>query len=83
MSEWIEHDGKGMPVDGETLVYAKFADGYSDNPRLRNPIPASYWHEPLWEQKGLYADSSNWVWPENGPRDSHIVAYMIFDGEEE
>lgn len=24
---WIEHDGKGMPVDGETVVDVRFRDG--------------------------------------------------------
>lgn len=24
---WIEHDGKGMPVDGETRVWVRFRDG--------------------------------------------------------
>lgn len=25
---WIEHEGKGMPVDGETVVEVRFRDGY-------------------------------------------------------
>ncbi|NNH59480.1 hypothetical protein HLI01_22355 [Rhizobium laguerreae] len=27
MSEWIEHDGKGMPVPAETLVLVRFWGG--------------------------------------------------------
>lgn len=26
MSEWIKHDGKGMPVDGDTRVDVRWAD---------------------------------------------------------
>lgn len=26
-SEWIEHDGKGMPVDGDTIVCIRMRDG--------------------------------------------------------
>lgn len=32
MSEWIKHDGKGMPVDGDTLVDVLHADS---TPTLR------------------------------------------------
>lgn len=27
MSEWIKHDGNGMPVSGEERVFVKFKDG--------------------------------------------------------
>lgn len=36
---WIKHDGKGMPVDGETLVHVRFFDG-SEN---YSPCPAIEW----------------------------------------
>lgn len=29
---WIEHDGKGMPVDGETRVWVRFRSGIEDGP---------------------------------------------------
>ena len=39
---WIAHDGKGMPVDGNTLVWVKFDDGGDDT---HNPSPktAEWW----------------------------------------
>ncbi|MDO6966966.1 hypothetical protein [Rhizobium alvei] len=29
---WIKHDGKGMPVDGDTLVEVKYENGNVDKP---------------------------------------------------
>ncbi len=45
--EWIEHDGKGMPVDGDVLVHVKFAVGGSDEDC--EPQTAMWWnHEENW-----------------------------------
>lgn len=51
--EWIEHDGKGMPVDGHTMVHIKLGSGLCDE-NLK-PERASWWH---------YGDGpgeSNWI----------------------
>lgn len=65
-AEWIEHDGKGMPVDGATTVFVKLRTGWIDWRHTR----ADYWHDedPL---------SSNWVHQNRTPAD--IVAYLISD----
>lgn len=65
MSEWIEHDGKGMPVDGDTLVYVKFSDG-DDDSKCKRPMTASYWRH-------------NWNRPEAPFHGSDIVAYRIHE----
>lgn len=68
MSDWIEHDGKAMPVDDETLVYVRFPDGYEDTVSYEGeplqPSPANYW-------------SDSWVWSRPGPLNVEIVAYRI------
>ena len=69
-SEWIEHDGKGMPVDGDVLVAVRFKDGepgFDDS-----PIPASYWHN-------YEALASNWIAVPDDPYDDGftISAYRI------
>jgi len=72
MSEWIEHDGKGMPVDGDTLVYVRFADGWEDERDAfgndLSPDKAKVWGS---------GPSSNWVWGEQRPIHLEIVAYRI------
>lgn len=70
MADWIEHDGNSMPVDGETLVYVKFADGMSDT-HCRSPLPAQYWD-------GESPAQSNWF--KNGMC-ADIVAYMVVENE--
>lgn len=63
-SEWIEHDGKGMPVDGSTLVYVMFRDGAKDE----HPSRARIW--------GVHGGpTSNWEHSE--PTDWDIVAYRL------
>lgn len=69
MSEWIEHDGKGMPVDGEILVHVRFPDGYEDTHDYQgNPLKpdrADYW-------------SRSWDWMRPGaPLDVEIFAYRV------
>lgn len=51
-SEWIEHDGKRMPVDGDVLVAVRFKDGCNDFDD--SPILASRWHD---DEIG----ASNWI----------------------
>lgn len=38
MDGWIEHDGKGMPVDGETMVSVRFREKGE-----RGSAPARFW----------------------------------------
>lgn len=48
-SEWIEHDGKGMPVPPETKVYVRFADSETDERDMTGqfipPERADWWGE--------------------------------------
>lgn len=68
MSNWIEHDGKGMPVDGETLVHVRFPDGYEDTVSTEGealqPSPANYW-------------STSWSWTNTTPLNVEIIAYRV------
>ena len=69
MGEWIEHDGKGMPVAGGVVVDVRFRDGH-----VVNALPANYW-DSLYPE---HANCSNWVTPIYGdPLDSRIVAYRV------
>ncbi len=68
-SEWIEHDGKGMPVPDDTLVLCRFRDGTDEEQKGSPPVRASYWHDD-------YLDYSNWF---HAPRPcgAEIVAYRV------
>ncbi len=63
---WIEHDGKGMPVDGDTLVICKFRDG--DEEKDGEEWAAKFWHS---SDPAL----SNWVHIYG--RNAEIVAYKV------
>ncbi|MDX1222723.1 hypothetical protein GOL85_13420 [Sinorhizobium medicae] len=64
--EWIEHDGKGMPVDGETPVVLRFRDG---DMRIGK---AGHWH-------GCgEGDDTQWVFSDWDP-DFDIVAYRVLE----
>lgn len=61
MTEWIKHEGKGMPVDGATKVELKFRDG---DTRIGT---AGFWHDE---------DCSQWIFDREDP-DFDIVAYRL------
>lgn len=61
MSEWIEHDGNGMPIDGDKKVDVKFRDG------RRN---LCVWPAKHWERLFEWADH-------RVPKKDQIVAYRI------
>ena len=65
---WIEHDGSGMPVPGDTLVYVKCGDGYDDSD-CESPERADFWHD--YE----YPENSSWLRTEG--YDYNIVAYRV------
>ena len=47
---WIKHDGKGMPVDGDTLVCVRWADGFASH-WADNPVEARQWahsNDEMW-----------------------------------
>lgn len=64
-SEWIKHDGKDMPVPGDTMVFVRLRGGFEDH----GAVKASYWHhdEPA---------ASNWCHVDS-ERDYDIVAYRV------
>lgn len=68
-SEWIEHDGKDMPVDGKTLVLCRFRDGTDEEAEGDPPTLASYWHDDDLE-------CSNWFHG-NSQCGAEIVAYRV------
>lgn len=57
MTDWIKHDGKGMPVDGNTLVTVRFRDGREEKEHLN-----AFWWSPIagsrdhWTHTGHPAD---------------------------
>lgn len=53
MTEWIEHDGKGMPVDAETKVIVRFRNGIEED-------ETDAWDACLWEWEN-YGDGSDIV----------------------
>jgi hypothetical protein len=62
-ADWIEHDGKGMPIDGETKVVLLFRDGDMRVGRAAH-----------WDDGG--DEYSNWVHRADDP-DFDIVSYRI------
>lgn len=68
MSEWIKHNGKGMPVDGSVLVDVRLADGFEHEPDL-----AKNWLE-------RDGSRSNWHHERGSPHPCDIVAYRVADG---
>ncbi len=54
---WIEHDGKGMPVDGDTLVCVRFLDGVNYG-FDEVPLFAKDWDSVVPEHSHWYRDFS-------------------------
>lgn len=60
--EWIEHDGKGMPVDGETMVQVRYRDGLegsilrADFLDDENPARSNWWYSEV----GPYEDITHY-----------------------
>ena len=73
MAEWIEHDGKGMPVNGNALVAVKFRDHSPYYEGLDKAMPAKEWN-------GLCSNDSCWV--HNGT-DGDIIAYRLASTDKE
>ena len=67
MSEWIEHDGKGMPVDADVRVFVKTRDGWTDEDF------DEAWRAGSW---GGEDETSNWIHFGNH---AEIVAYRLAD----
>ncbi|HYE38263.1 hypothetical protein [Methylocaldum sp.] len=65
MSEWIEHDGKGLPVAPETKVLVRLRGGTETG----DPDRAGWWDDPD-------PTDSNWVANAGSPS-CDIVAYRI------
>ena len=62
--EWIEHDGKGLPVDVDADVTLLFRDGDTRTGR------AGFWHDDG------SAECSNWIWF-GGEPEIDIIAYRV------
>jgi len=72
MSEWIKHDGKGIPVRDECMVSVIFrGDEYNKdkNVALVRRNTAGFYHHEL-------EDASCWIWSEKTP-DEDIIEYII------
>lgn len=70
MSEWIEHDGKGMPVAADVMVIIKCRDGWE-----------SKYAEQAdgWTEQG-YPDCNQWIHKEGALNDKFdIIAYRIVE----
>lgn len=62
-SDWVEHDGKGMPVDTNARVMVRFRDGAVD----AGGLCANFWHDDE-------TSCSNWVHDGSAP---DILAYRV------
>lgn len=67
MTDWIDHDGKGMPVDGEEFVDVKFRDGDT----FGAFVEARIWHSTDATHQD---EDSCWLFSDKHD-DSDIVAY--------
>jgi hypothetical protein len=61
--DWIDHDGKGLPVDVDEKVELRFRDGDTRVGR------AGFWHSDGDE-------GTQWVFDESDP-DYDIIAYRV------
>lgn len=62
MTDWIEHDGRSVPVDGECFVLVRFRDGFEE--RLGEEWKAKHW-------------TTQWFhYPVDEP-ENDIVAYKV------
>jgi len=66
-TDWIEHDGKGLPVPGDTLVLVKYRNGVGTG--SRPPSRAYRW--------GHGEVDSNWN--HEYPTGSDIIAYKVVE----
>jgi hypothetical protein len=63
MVEWIKHNGKGMPVDGDTPVYVRQRCGFEST----RVAPAVFWK----------AGYDNWIRASKKFSGYDIIAYRI------
>lgn len=66
--DWEYTDEKPYPETLETLIFARFADGYEETPRRNSPITVDFWYDEN--------PSNNNFHPET-PCGSQIVAYAV------
>lgn len=71
MSEWIKHDGKGMPVDGDTRVDVRWAHEEREDDL---DSPASLWNIYPFEWVDDPLDKSGYC---------RITHYRIIDNKED
>lgn len=69
MSEWIEHDGKSIPIDKNVKVIVRFRDGTDEELTGASASFAGYWHNEY------HWPSSNWCHEE--PCGADIVTYKV------
>lgn len=67
MTDWIEHDGNGIPVDEHDLVIVKFRDGDEES-------VGEQWEARCWGTTGIF---SNWVHDVIAPCEADIIAYKV------
>lgn len=76
MSEWIEHDGSGLPVPVGTIVVVRYFSG-----QLSEPYPAGTIVDT--ENPAPWGWNCSWHWSHRGMRfvnhPQNIVAYRIVD----
>lgn len=75
-SEWIEHDGSGMPVSANTLVYVTFGDNSTDE-NSYNGVQLEPGEAGFWRTLEDDNDYGNWVWDDEGTSGASIIAYKI------
>lgn len=70
ISDWIDHDGKGMPVSGNTFVLCRFRDGVEEDEidfLEEFEDSAEFWNGDGWRVN---------LWKHSGGS-SDIIAYRI------
>ena len=65
ISDWIDHDGNGMPVHPETRVTVRFRDGMAE--RVDQANKALFWG----------GDEVGSNWNHTSPCSADIVAYRV------
>ena len=79
MSEWIEHDGSGCPMDREAFVTVRFRDGSEDD-----GMEAAVWTDETLTHR-LPNGRDFWRWDpisNEAHHENDIIAYRIVKPED-
>lgn len=67
---WIKHDGRGLPIEGSTIVFVRWRDGKDDSHEAQGETAESW----------TRGKCNWWLWSEGSKNALDIVAFKIARG---